>query len=99
MYQQVSLVLTHGAYIGSLRLTIPLNPSPLAAIPAGRSWHIVPAASHPAITRNACVGRVQMAEHPVESASLRHVSTAKQATFQVAPRRIGQRTLRPENST
>ena len=57
--------------------------------PAGRSWHIVPTASHPAVTRNACVGRVRMAEHPVESASFGRVSTAKQATFQVAPRRVG----------
>jgi len=31
-----------------------------------------------------------MAEHPVESAPLGYVSTAKQATFQVAPRCVGQ---------
>ena len=32
MYQQVSLVLTHGVFIGLLLLAIPLNPSPRAAI-------------------------------------------------------------------
>jgi len=37
----------------------------------------------------ACVGRVLMAEHQVESAPFGHVSTAKQATFQVAPRFVG----------
>ncbi len=39
------------------------------------------------MTRNACVvGRVLMAEHSIESVPFGHVSTAKQATFQVAPR-------------
>jgi len=32
VHQQVSLVLTHGVCIGSLLLTIPLNPSPRAAL-------------------------------------------------------------------
>jgi hypothetical protein len=34
-----------------------------------------------------------MAEHQVESAPFGHVSTAKQATFQVAPRYVGQMQL------
>lgn len=36
VYQQVSLVPTHDASVGSLLFTFPLNPGPLAAIPAGR---------------------------------------------------------------
>ena len=90
MYQQVSLALTHGAYIGSHLLTLPLNPSPLAAFLLADS-EALSQQLHPAITRSACVGRVLMAEHQVGSAPFGHVPTAKQATFQVAPRIVGRR--------